>query len=290
MHEPELGVDQIEVHVQTPPRCRHRVHLALGVAAQLERGARLHGTQHTHQTFGDPITLGDPTGRVILRQSRTGARTEHVDVRPAGISSHSLSVGDHLLGRLLHVGAEPGDRHTLRPQPRPQRTRPEQPTQITLEDQPVEHRQRTDEPFPMQFLERRNHDPPPTPTRDSKSLPRRCKGTGPGSAGPAQLHPPPRRHLVAAERSEAALRASFCVRRIRVAGVVRCCCSGAFGVTRCPGLGVRVDVDGDFGRPGVAGVGLEAQRAVLRPRLSVDHVPAVRRIRSRRCRDRRRRR
>jgi len=71
MHEPELGVDQIQVVVHAFPFPADRLQPAGAmIAPHLHRPARLDRRQHAHHPFGDRIPLRDLPSPVLLVRPR----------------------------------------------------------------------------------------------------------------------------------------------------------------------------------------------------------------------------
>jgi hypothetical protein len=95
--------------------------------------------------------------------------------RVTGFGGHSFGVIQQRLGAALHVGGEPGQRRALAPQQRWQRARHVQPAHMTLEDQPVEHRETSQHPIPMNLLEC-VHLAPPRPRRGVSTSDARAQG------------------------------------------------------------------------------------------------------------------
>jgi hypothetical protein len=196
VHEPELGVDQIQVVVHAlafPPDRFQPVGAVIG--SHLERPARLHHAEHAHDPFGDPVTLRDSAGRVLLGEVPAPASgMVRVAVGPPRLGGQTLGVGGQLLGGGRRVLRELGQREAELPQHRRDRSRGEQAREMTLEDHPVEHRQGPYDAVRVDSLEQRHGQPPLHPGEVWSQLTRCAAGQIRRLRPPARATPatPPR--------------------------------------------------------------------------------------------------
>ena len=162
VHEAELGVDQVEVVVQALALPAEELDgLGLMSAADLEGHARLHRADQAHDAFGDPVTLGDVLGQVVLLlDAVAGLDVVEGDHRTTGVGDQLAGVVGDALGGALGVVGEVGERHALGPQEAPGPVLLVERAQVALEDHAVEHRQAPGDALAVEILERPHGQPP----------------------------------------------------------------------------------------------------------------------------------
>jgi hypothetical protein len=162
VHEPELGVKQIQVVVQALPLpAVHLDGLGLEALADLETHTPLHRADNTDDPLGYPVLLRDGLGQLILALAVVvGLDVIERDDRTAGCLGQPPGVvRDPRRGR-LGIRGDVLQRHTLGPQETPRPVLLVQPGQPALEDHPVIHSQTPVDPIPMKILEHGHHAPP----------------------------------------------------------------------------------------------------------------------------------
>lgn len=154
MHEPELGVDQIEVELQALADLVEDLQAAL-LTPDAEGATGLDRPEDTYQSLFDPISLRDGAGQVLFGLTVAARhRAGQIQRRAARLGRDALGVVDHGLGGLAGVSGEVGERRPLAPQERTSPAGLVQARQVALENHPVEHGQAAGKPPPVHVLER----------------------------------------------------------------------------------------------------------------------------------------
>ena len=118
VHEPELGIDQIEVVMEALALPAGQLETTSAVAlADLEAEARLDRADQTDDPLGDPVGFGDRLRQLVLVLGAVaGLHVIEGDHRSPRLGHQPAGVGGDPLRRRLRVGGEVLERHTLRPQ------------------------------------------------------------------------------------------------------------------------------------------------------------------------------
>lgn len=184
MHEPELGVDQVEVVVQ-----------ALALPAEELDGLGLMRRRTWKDMHGStalmrhtmPSVTPSRSAMDLARSSFCWTRLRGLDVvegdhRTAGVGGQLAGVVGDALGGGLGVVGEVGERHALGPQEAAGTVLLVERAEMAFEDHPVEHRQAPGDALAVEILER-PHDRPPdrSATSTSSVPPSRPLSTGPRS-------------------------------------------------------------------------------------------------------------
>ena len=156
VHEPELGIDQVEVVMEALAFPAGQLETTGVVTlADLEAEAGLDRADQTDDPLGDPVGFGDRLGQVVLVLSAVaGLHVIEGDHRSPRLGHQPAGVGGDPLRRRLRVGGEVLERHTLGPQKAARPILLVERGEMAFEDHPVEHRQAARDPIPVEILER----------------------------------------------------------------------------------------------------------------------------------------
>src|SRR5262249_5733396 len=129
--------------------------LALAVAQDVERRARLDRGHHTDQALSDTVPLGDLTGELLLRApAPPRARLFQLEIRSARLRRRLLRVRLQRIAQRLREGREVPQQHALTVEEPLQPARRIERGQVTLQDQTVKAAQLADDAILIDDLKR----------------------------------------------------------------------------------------------------------------------------------------